>query len=412
MKLSTFKNYIQSELVRRARNSLRALPPKNDSTTPRRLFVDVSVVANHDAETGIQRIVRAVASQLVKITDDDWEVLPVGASRKRPYHVIGWPFDDQSEIKPLSLVARTGDVFLGLDFALDTVCFHKRQLKKFKKQGGELWFVMYDLLPLQRSDWFSDLLTVRFRKWLCVLASIADGFYCISKPVQDDLLKELATHYGIANEIPSVVLEMGWDLSGSRPSTGLPLSFNELLTKIAKSPTALMVGTIEPRKGHKDILNAFNSLWQKGSNYNLVIVGRPGWKTDQLQMDLLEHPQNGQKLFWLNDASDEALTKLYEMCTGVIIASHGEGFGLPLIEAFGYGKCVLARDIEIFRMHEDKGLSYFDRHANSNELAELIEKWFGIIEKMGPINLTPKVNLVTWSDVAASILSHLKNGAV
>ena len=39
-----------------------------------------------------------------------------------------------------------------------------------------------------------------------------------------------------------------------------------------------MVGTLEPRKGYLQALDAFERLWEQGVEVNLVIVGREGWK--------------------------------------------------------------------------------------------------------------------------------------
>ena len=38
-----------------------------------------------------------------------------------------------------------------------------------------------------------------------------------------------------------------------------------------------MVGTIEPRKGHRVALAAFERLWREGASARFVIVGRRGW---------------------------------------------------------------------------------------------------------------------------------------
>ena len=43
-----------------------------------------------------------------------------------------------------------------------------------------------------------------------------------------------------------------------------------------------MVGTLEPRKGYKDIIEAFELLWGTGENARLIIVGKHGWMVDDL----------------------------------------------------------------------------------------------------------------------------------
>ena len=63
------------------------------------------------------------------------------------------------------------------------------------------------------------------------------------------------------------------------PSTGLSENDPKILEQVSSVPTFLMVGTIEPRKAHAQILTAFEVLWETGKlNINLVIVGKEGWK--------------------------------------------------------------------------------------------------------------------------------------
>lgn len=395
--------WLEAWRVRRARRALGAVCPTSIPQT-RRLYVDVAVISKHDAGTGIQRIVRAVAAQLLAEPPDGWEVVAVSANRKRPYHPISWPDGAGAMARSTPIGGRPGDVFLGLDFSLDTVHQHRSQLAAFKRAGGQLWFVMYDLLPAQRPDWFSDKLIVRYRRWLGTLAALADGFHCISTPVQSELRDELTKSYGLERGFRTHVVPMGWDVESSRPSSGVAPGFDALLPAFSKKPTALMVGTLEPRKGHADVLAAFDLLWAQGMPYQLVLVGRPGWKTESLQQTLREHPESGKRLFWFDEASDEALTKLYSVCSGVIAASFAEGYGLPLIEALGHGKPVLARDLPVFRLHEAMSVQYFAADAEPAQLADHIRTWFAA----GPAAPGPAASqIATWSDTAKSIVRVL-----
>lgn len=414
MSWATFERYAQTHLYPnwlnswRVRRIRREVPRIGAVTTasPRRLYIDVSVVSKHDAGTGIQRIVRAVAGQLLSSTPGGWEVVTVGATRKRAYHSISWPAAPGAHPGP-AIQGRPGDVFLGLDFALDAVKLHKGQLAAFKRSGGQLWFVMYDLLPAQRPQWFSDKLVVRYRRWLGVLAGLADGFYCISEPVERELRQQLEFVYGLREGYRTHVIPMGWDLMTSTPSTGIPDRFDDFLRNLGCRPTALMVGTLEPRKGHADVVDAFDLLWQQGGNCNLVIVGRPGWKTEQLQSRLRSHAEAGRRLFWLADASDETLTKLYAACTGVVVASYGEGFGLPLIEALGHGKPVLARALPVFDVHKALSVQYFAADATPRALAGCIKHWFATSGTAVPGS---PLGMSTWTDTGKAIISSLAIG--
>jgi glycosyltransferase involved in cell wall biosynthesis len=120
------------------------------------------------------------------------------------------------------------------------------------------------------------------------------------------------------------------------------------------------------------MMEAFEQLWSEGDDVQLVIVGRIGWLMGDFVEALENHPQQGLKLFWLTEASDEFLAKIYESCSCLLAASIDEGFGLPLVEAMYYGKPVLARDIEVFR--ETGGANYKYFGYNKNEIVDCIRK--------------------------------------
>lgn len=127
------------------------------------------------------------------------------------------------------------------------------------------------------------------------------------------------------------------------PSHGMPENSEQVLSTLRASPSFLMVGTIEPRKGHAQTIAAFDELWSRGFDINLVIVGKQGWMVETLSERLRTHPEFGQRLFWLEGISDEYLEKLYVASACLIAASEGEGFGLPLIEAAQHKLPIIAR---------------------------------------------------------------------
>ena len=364
----------------------------------RRLFIDVSVIAVSDAGTGIQRVVRGILRHVTGAAGERWSVHLVKAERGHPYEILN-PRSGESS----GMLARSGDVFLGLDYSLDAVVSHHRQLARFKRDGGALWFVVHDLLPLHRPDWFSRQTTLRYRRWLRSLATLADGFFCNSGQTEIDLKATLAERYGLRDGFRTYVLPMGADLvSGVQQSRS---SQNESRSS-RRSRYVLMVGTLEPRKGHDEVLSAFERLWPD-EDLELVIVGRPGWKRAQLEARLRSHPLLGSKVFWFYDVADEELESLYAHCEGVIVAAHAEGYGLPVIEALGYSKPVLARDIPIFRQHESNGVWFFPAKAKADELALAINNWAAAV-KNGLIEVRPPTN--TWLGTTVALLAALDGG--
>jgi glycosyltransferase involved in cell wall biosynthesis len=295
---------------------------------------------------------------------------------------------------------------LGLDFALDSVYWQHRQLVSLKKRGVKFWFVMYDLLPVQRPDWFSDKLVVRYRRWLRIVSGLADGFFCISPSVADDLRSHLRDQYRVEEAMMPrfSVMPMGWDIQHSRHSDGVSEYIRRLCERLRESPTALMVGTLEPRKGHADVFAAFDRLWRAGAAYNLVIVGRPGWKTESLQRAIREHPGIESRLFWIEDATDEEVECLYDACWGLIVASYGEGFGLPVIEALGHRRPVLVREIPVFQPRMSGLVEYFPVRASAEQLSAAIADWLPNARSGEEVQ---SIALPSWLDAANHVLSAI-----
>jgi glycosyltransferase involved in cell wall biosynthesis len=390
----------------RRRRGGQITPATMSPGSRRHLYIDMSVISGHDAGTGIQRVVRALALAMTDEASAQWEVIFVAANRHRSYHVISWP--EISVVDPEPIEARPGDVFLGLDFSLDTVRMHRRQLTRFRRDGGRLWFLICDLLPVERPEWFSSNNVIRYKAWLDVIAGIADGFLCISQQTENDLRRVLADRCGLKTGYGTRIVPMGYAIKDSILQVTRLVPREPEVKFDAALPFSLMVGTLEPRKGHADILAAFSELWRQGSEHRLVLVGRMGWQVESLCDGIRSHPEHGGKLFWFNDIDDAELDQIYQASEGLIIASHAEGFGLPLIEALGHHKPVMARDLPIFHIHEDRGVRYFPAVAEPKELARCICEWIKDVQA-GRIAVTPPTT--NWKDSVRVILSALEPGA-
>ena len=371
------------------------------TTGQRQLLVDVSIISHSDARTGIQRVVRGILGALLTAPPEGWRICPVVATRKRSYHYTvdfpgrpeGWQMTDAG--KPVRVAA--GDVFLGLDLAANILPHRYKDLMLWKAEGVKLHFVVYDLLPVLYPDWFNDKTRTNIEKWLKTLAIFADGLICISSTVKDDLVRWLDQRYGLpAGAIPISSIPLGADIEATIPNAGLPDEALELLALRQKGPAILMVGTVEPRKGYAQALASFEKLWEAGEQVSLVIVGKPGWKTDQLQGRIRNHGEFNRRLFWFDNASDELLLVLYHEADGVLLASEAEGFGLPLIEAARHGKPILARDIPAFREMTLPNLTFFSGRE-PQLLSECLGDWLHNLT-LNPSRVHRKVPVSTWHD--------------
>lgn len=389
----------------------------------RQLLVDISVIHQSDAQTGIQRVVRSLLSQLLQAPPAGYKICPIFATRKHSYHYVAPCFVDHSA-QPTEVTqkavqgtvhAQKGDLFLGLDLATYLLPHHRSQILGWKRNGVEVHVVVYDLLPLLHPEWFNPKTIRNFKRWIKWVAVYSDTAVCISEIVKRELNTWMSVSFGLPpTALPSSTIALGADIGANIPTNKLPNDAKHLLNCMRHTPAVLMVGTLEPRKGYDEALAAFEHLWQKQSDMPLpilVIVGRPGWKTKALQEKLRMHPQAGKRLFWLEDVNDEYLGQLYAACSGVLVASRAEGFGLPIIEAALHGKPILARDLPVFRELCVPNISYFHEsmpkaltHALSKWLVKLVKgNSSARIEK--PITTSPPLH--RWETAASDLLLNL-----
>jgi glycosyltransferase involved in cell wall biosynthesis len=134
----------------------------------------------------------------------------------------------------------------------------------------------------------------------------------------------------------------------------------------ASSPYVLFVGTLEPRKNLKRLLNAWRCLnpTERG-DCRLTVVGAAGWMIADLtasvsaqdNVDFVGHVSDTALLQYLNGALFFAYPSIYE------------GFGLPVIEAMALGIPVLTSDVGATQ-EIAKGAAWLVNPASETSIAE------------------------------------------
>lgn len=296
-----------------------------------------------------------------------------------------------------------GDIFLGLDLQHQVTRYQSPYLSAMRARGVAIYFVVFDLLPIQFPHFWPSSLGNAHADWLHVLARF-DGAICISKAVANELIEWRSVNV----EKPSRPYKIGWfhlgaDIDNSMPSVGLPEDGQSVLEKLCARTTFLSVGTIEPRKAHQITLDAFDDLWSQGVDVNLVLVGKRGWLVDDLVARLENHPEKGRRLFWLAGISDEYLAKVYDAATCLVTSSVGEGFGLPLIEAAQHNKPIIARDLPVFKEVAGDYATYFS--GDGQALASAIQNWL-LANNSGQTPDISKMPWLTWAE-SSDQLKHV-----
>lgn len=400
------------ELMQLANTIAQNFPDKQAQRT---LFLDVSVVARDDFKTGIQRVVRALTLELLNNPPHGLRIEPIYLSevdgrwlyysaRSYSSKLLNisdhWLADEPAEF-------HNDDIFLGLDLAGGYVIKAEQQglYEHIKDLGVHTAFVVYDLIPIFFEQFYSSDDSNGHAQWLHAICQ-ADTVVCISQAVSQDLQNWLQEHKPERlSELNIQHFHLGADIESSSPSTGLPAHGEQIIEQLKTQPSFLMVGTVEPRKGHWQTLKAFEQLWAQGHNARLVIVGKEGWLIDEFATELNQHPELNRRLYWFTDISDEYLTALYDACACLIAASYCEGFGLPLIEAAKQQLPIIARDLPVFREVAQQHAFYFDSQA-PEQLALALVEWMSLYD----LDKHPKsLNMpwLTWQASAQRLLDTL-----
>ncbi|MCH4901518.1 glycosyltransferase family 1 protein [Pseudomonas sp. B707] len=246
--------------------------------------------------------------------------------------------------------------------------------ERLKHEGLGIVAVIYDLIPLSHPQFYDTRLVEVYSEWFDWIAHNADGFMAISTTVRDQVRAELQRRLGSEQTGKRWFdyFHLGSELDLQSVEVAVEPRLERLFA--TPEPVFLMVSTIEPRKNHDYLLDAFDHAWADGSKARLCIAGRIGWKCDTLLARIRHHPELNRRLFMFNDLSDTSLEHAYAHASALVFPSFVEGFGLPLVEAMQRGLPAMGSDIPVFREIGGEFMAYFDLQAPQS-LADLVQSF-------------------------------------
>lgn len=227
-----------------------------------------------------------------------------------------------------------------------------------------VWIVrLHDLFPVTNPEWFRWWATKIFKSSLSLAVKRNAIFLCDSISTENELKRlynnETLNTFVIPCRLPNEITIKCGLCDGCR-------SMQTILDK----KYFLSVGTVEPRKNYSFAI----SVWKEvRSNFdsapNLIIVGRPGWKTQRIQRRLQQARKEG--VLWFSNCCDGALETLYAQTEGLISFSHAEGFDFPPMEARQkYLKSLILSDIPVHREFHNDSAMFF---STKSELLEILK---------------------------------------
>ncbi|WP_339609052.1 glycosyltransferase family 1 protein [uncultured Planktosalinus sp.] len=183
--------------------------------------------------------------------------------------------------------------------------------------------VIHDLTPILFPEYHRFFSWFLQKLFLGKIIAKADLLIANSNYTKQDILK----HYTNSKD---KVVKIYPDSTLSNKNEHLPLKvpFN--------FPYFLTVGTIEPRKNHLLLLEAFEIFKKNNPEYKLIIAGAKGWKSNIIYEKISNHTFKDDIIF-TGFVDNETLCSLYQNATAMIYPSKYEGFGFPVLESIRLG---------------------------------------------------------------------------
>ena len=232
--------------------------------------------------------------------------------------------------------------------------------------------LVHDCGPLVVPEHCDPNLVADYARWFAGLGAHADLLFAVSDATRQDLERLRASLLPGLPAPPVALLRL--DAAAGRPPAANRA--HPAIAALAGRPYVLFVGTLESRKNHLFVLNAWLALARRHGAQKLpllVCVGRPGFMAEPALALLRNAPALREGVRLLSDVPDSALDGLYDGALFTLYNSHHEGWGLPVTEALAKGKVVLAPDHSGL-LEAGAGLATHFRHQSEPDFIALVER--------------------------------------
>jgi glycosyltransferase involved in cell wall biosynthesis len=307
--------------------------------------VDVDMCARFDFHNGIQRVAREVARRWAVdrgVTFVAWTETGTatrGLTAREDTRALRWQDsahaavalveteDADAAAQPLVVPWHARMVLLEVPLP-DERC--RRLAALAELSGSQLVAVGYDAIPLISADLrplgepngFVTYLTAvkHARRMAGISTSAAEEFR------------------GFAHALAAQGLP-GPDVREVTLPTSVPAAPDGWERTEPDRPLVLSVGRLEPHKNHAALLHAAERLWGEGADFELCLVGGPGWDsaTSEAVSTIERLRAGGRPVTWRRGVGDQEMWQLIRSASCTAFVSLHEGYGLPVAESLACG---------------------------------------------------------------------------
>ncbi|MCB1018839.1 MAG: glycosyltransferase [Acidobacteria bacterium] len=209
-------------------------------------------------------------------------------------------------------------------------------------RGMRLAAIFYDAIATLRPELCNQKIAQNHGEYMTALAD-ADVVLAISQ-YSADSLQEHWKRNGITPAKVEPVLLPGEFAGGERNQKVRPID--------GKRVEMLCVSTLEPRKNHRRLLEAFARLRRETPeiDWRLTLVGNHYDGAHEIAEMIERVAAAGEGLQWMGVVDDATLHALYLRADFTVYPSEIEGFGLPILESLWHARPCICADEGV--MHE------------------------------------------------------------
>ena len=324
-----------------------------------KIAIDLTSLSYH--MTGIERYAACMTEEMLKIDAINEYIL---IFRNQVYHIFS-SFIDNKRVKAIVLHGNNKVVFLQVILPIhlykikaDKFVFFAFTSPVFFRRKGII-NTIHDMGAWDSADAMTVFQKIYWKITYRASASTSEMIITVSEFSKGRIHKILRYPKERINVIYSAVYEAvtkdyGYTFRDIQDKYGLPEKY------------IMTLSTLEPRKNIELLLKVFSDIQDK-VDYDLVLVGRKGWKMDEI----VEKYDKDGRIHITGFVDDEHVSVIYKNAMCFVFPSLYEGFGLPPVEALALGTPVIASDAASIPEVLMEQAAYF-RSNDQNELTELL----------------------------------------
>lgn len=253
----------------------------------------------------------------------------------------------------------------------DIVHFTNHLVPRSRKSQARYVVTIHDLTAWKLPGALPPLYARYIRTAMSRAARAADLILCPSGSIRNEVIG----HFGVEEER----VRTAWNMNPPFPEVSAPKR-EQLFRQLQKrwgirKPFLLFVGTLERRKNVATLIDALAQI-ASGNDLQLVMVGRPGYGFSEIRA-ATERQAARNRFVITGFLGDEKLAALYQLAELFVYPSRYEGFGIPLVEAMGFGLPIVASRIPSTEEVAGEAAVYYENPLDARALARKITEVAG-----------------------------------